>query len=358
MPEARIRTVEDLHRYLYAAMQLEHGTLPPYLTALYSLHPNTNVDAYDVIRVVAVEEMLHLTLAANLLNAVGGTPDLTQPGFVPSYPAYLPDGEDDFQVHLMPFSREAIEMFLNIERPNAAPTEEDRLRPREGEFRDHISGSPPEPGMRFYSIGDFYEEIRRGLEHLTAEMGEEALFRGDPAHQVGAEQYYSGGGDIVKVTDLESATEAIRTIAEQGEGLGGGIYDNEGELAHYYRFKQLAAGRYYQQGDTADEPTGPPVNTDWEAVFPLKRNARLDDYPEGSELRAAAEDFNRQYGEFLALLSRAFSGQPDLLIEAVAGMFRLKERMSTLIRNPIPGQEGVNGAPTFEVAVVAGAVAP
>lgn len=117
-------------------------------------------------------------------------------------------------------------------------------------------------------------------------------------------------------------------------------------------------GKYYQEGDRPDEPTGPPLPTDWEAVYPAKRNARLEDYPEGSELRAAAEDFNRQYAEFLGMLTRAFTGQPELLIEGVAVMFRLKELITALIRNPIPGQQAVNAAPTFEMATVAGTVAP
>ena len=30
----RITTVEDLHAYLQVALQLEHATIPPYLTAL------------------------------------------------------------------------------------------------------------------------------------------------------------------------------------------------------------------------------------------------------------------------------------------------------------------------------------
>ena len=99
-----IRTVADLHYYLRVAMQLEHATIPPYLVALYSIKPGSNIDATNVIRAVVVEEMLHLTMAANLLNAVGGTPDLTYTGFVPTYPAYLPDGEDDFEVGLAAFS--------------------------------------------------------------------------------------------------------------------------------------------------------------------------------------------------------------------------------------------------------------
>ena len=126
----RITTVDTLHRYLYAALQLEHATIPPYLTALYSIRPGTNADAYHVLRVTAVEEMLHLTLAANILNAVGGKPDLTKPGFVPEYPAYLPDGEADFQVSRGRFSRDALETFLSIERPRQAPDEASRLLDR------------------------------------------------------------------------------------------------------------------------------------------------------------------------------------------------------------------------------------
>src|SRR5687768_12916112 len=75
MPLNEIRTVEDLREYLQVAMQLEHATIPPYLMALYTIRPGTNPDAVRILRVVAIEEMLHLTLAANLLNAVGGIPD-------------------------------------------------------------------------------------------------------------------------------------------------------------------------------------------------------------------------------------------------------------------------------------------
>jgi hypothetical protein len=348
----RITTVDSLEAYLRSAMQLEHATIPPYLTALYSLHPGTNSDAFQIIRVVAVEEMLHLTLTANVLNAIGRSPDLTTPDFVPRYPAYLPDGETDFQVDLRRFSKKTVETFLRIERPDAAPDEEARVRQQPGGGRS-LTAAPDADDIHFYSIGDFYEEIRRGLEYLQGEKrkrGEE-LIVGDPARQVTPEYYYSGGGAIVPVTDLESALEALRVIGEQGEGFGGGIYDNEGELSHYYRFEQLMHGRYYQQGDNAGGPTGPPLDVDWNAVFPVKTNARLDDYRDAPELYAGAVEFNRQYADFLSLLTDAFSGRPELLIDAVVEMFRLRGGMTNLMRNPIPGT-GLTGAPTFEVAAV------
>ena len=71
-----IRTVEDLREHLQWAIELEHSTLPPYLTALYSIKDGHNTEAAEVIQSVFLEEMLHMTLAANILNAVGGAPEI------------------------------------------------------------------------------------------------------------------------------------------------------------------------------------------------------------------------------------------------------------------------------------------
>lgn len=350
MSSPKITTREQLHQYLYAAMQLEHATIPPYLTALYSIRPGTNADAYHVLRVTAVEEMLHLTLAANLLNAVGGTPDLTRPGFVPEYPALLPDGETDFSVSRRRFSKEALETFLSIERPRKAPDDSARVRHRPHAKRNRLGVEPGQPEMQFYSIGEFYHEIWLGVHHLHQQLGD-ALFSGDPAKQVTAEYFYSGGGEIIPVTDLASAQAAIDLIAEQGEGFGGTVYDNEQELAHYYRFQQLTLGRYYLSGDQPGFPTGPELHVDWDAAFPIKTDARLADYPVESEVYRAAVEFNRSYADFLQLLTAAYNGRPALLLDAVVDMFRLRDQMTRLMHNPIPGQPGLSAAPTFEMAM-------
>ena len=39
---------------------------------------------------IASEEMLHLTLDANVLNAIGGNPNLTDSYWLPSYPTPFP----------------------------------------------------------------------------------------------------------------------------------------------------------------------------------------------------------------------------------------------------------------------------
>ncbi len=352
MNASTIENRDDLISYLDAALALEHATLPPYLTAYYSIHSTTNSDAAHIIRVVAVEEMLHLTLAANVLNAIGGTPDLTRPGFVPSYPAYLPDGEDDFTVDLRPFTPEAVETFCKIERPSMAPRADARLVRTSDDGRPPLAASPTVEGMRFYSIGEFYAEIIEGLEKVAA--ADPGLFCGDPARQVGPEYFYSGGGTVIPVYDLDSARRALGFIAAQGEGLDSGIYDADGELAHYYRFRQLQLGRYYQKGDLPDSPSGPPLAVTWGDVHQVKVNAKLADYPAGSQLAAAARNFNADYGAFLALLNEAFNGRPGLLQDAVWYMFRLRDGFNQLIRNPLPGSDGRNAAPTFEIPVAAG----
>jgi hypothetical protein len=338
----------ELISYLETALALEHATIPVYLTAYYSIQSTTNSDAAHIIRVTAVEEMLHLTLVANVLNAVGGSPDLTRAGFVPSYPAHLPDGEDDFIVDLRSFSPEAVQTFCNIERPRKAPDPGSRLV-RSRTDKPMLVASPTGDDIRFYSIGEFYEEIIEGLGRLAATDPE--LFRGDVSRQVGPEYFYSGGGTIIPVHDLESARRALRYISEQGEGLDGGLYDTDGELAHYYRFRQLQIGRYYQEGDHPDSPSGPELTIDWDKVFKVKANARLSDYPADSELAAAAEAFNADYGAFLALLTKAFNGEPDRLQEAIWFMFRLRDGFTRLMRNPLPGSNGLHAAPTFEIPV-------
>lgn len=347
MSDSHIKTVEDLKHYLHLAMQLEHATIPVYLTALYSIVPGTNTDASHILRVVAVEEMLHLSLAANLLNSIGGKPDLTVKGFVPRFPTPLPDGETDFTVSLMKFSKEAIETFCKIERPAIAQPGQPRHRKRTT-AGDRLAPVPHDDTLSFYTIGEFYAEIRRGFVGLHAQLGD-AMFCGDPSVQVSSKYYYSGGGKLTAVNCLDSATKAIDLIAGQGEGFGGHIFDQDGEISHYYRFDQLRRGRYYQQGDEPDAPTGPTFEVDWDAVYPLATDTRLSDLQCSKELYGAAVAFNDQYAGILCQLTEAFNGNPATLINAVHTMFRLRDGMLQLMRNPLPGSDGLHAAPTFEI---------
>ena len=74
--------LEYLRQMLQMAIQVEHSTIPLYLSSLYSIKDSGSWPA-TLIRSVAIEEMLHMTVAANILNAIGGHPAIDRPGFVP-----------------------------------------------------------------------------------------------------------------------------------------------------------------------------------------------------------------------------------------------------------------------------------
>ncbi len=350
-----IQSVDDLRFYLKQAMMIEHSTIPPYMTALYSIKPGSNIEAFQIIRSVAVEEMLHLVLAANVYNAVGGdiSNTLSSNDFIPQYPTYIPTGETDFQVGLGKFSPETIDTFLNIERSKEVDEGQPIVGPRPNS-NNLLSVRDGDPQYSFYSIGLFYAEIIRGMYALYQKMGND-LFCGDPQKQITPEYYYDGAGDIIKVTDLMSAIKALTMIQEQGEGsLIGEIYDSERLLSHYYRFDQLKKGRYYvidqnnpSNSDRPHEPTGETFEVDWDAVYPIKENAKLSDYSGQPELENAAQEFQSSYSDFMAKIEYSFNGNPETLLPAVGSMFRLKYQAERLIKNPIQAMEGTNAAPIY-----------
>lgn len=360
-----ITTLESLQEHLFSAMVLEHATMPAYLTALYSIKPGTNLDAISILRVVVVEEMLHLTFAANMLNAVGGKVDLTQPGFVPSYPTYIPDSIDDFQIHIESFSRRALETFLKIERPVSPSSDQGRVVARRIPVHAWCVSPSKDGSTQYATIGEFYTAIRQGMEYLEAQARTKGgtIFTGNPALQITSEYYYSGGGRLFPVTNLESAIQAIDLVIEQGEGYvkdnqATGVFDEDGEIAHFYRFEQLQLGRYYLKGDKPGQPTGPECTVDWEGVYETMVDPKLQDYPAGSELYQAALDFNLAYARFLGLLTEAYNGKRELLTTAaVPAMFDFRNLMTRLIRNLVPGRHGLRAAPTFEINVAGAAQA-
>src|SRR5262245_62341295 len=119
-----IETVDDAIELLQMAIALEFSTLPPYLYALYSIRAGTNAAAFERIRFVAMEEMVHMCLACNILNALGTNPTLT----APTYPGPLPGGisgggTKPLIIHLFPFSRDAMAQAMAIEEPEHGPIE-------------------------------------------------------------------------------------------------------------------------------------------------------------------------------------------------------------------------------------------
>ncbi|MEO6028379.1 MAG: ferritin-like protein, partial [Candidatus Binatia bacterium] len=249
-----IRDVSDLREALQNAVRVEHSTIPPYLTALATLSSSSPSVAYarKVIREIVVEEMLHMTLACNLLNAVGGQPQISGADFVPSYPHELPMGvAGDLVVHLKRYSKELLaNTFMQVEEPEIPleiPVKQAML----------AAASP------LITIGEFYAAIRAQI----VEQGP-GVFTGKPEQQVTG--FFFDPGEDIAVTDLDSALLAIETIVEQGEGTPTSPMSLQHDIAHYYRFQQLVKGM-----KIVEDPASP-LKVSFDPAQPITINDEAD----------------------------------------------------------------------------------
>ncbi len=369
-----VDSIDSLRAELQYAMKVEHSTVPPYLCALYSIPDGANDEAASTIQTVAMEEMLHMVLVANLTNAVGGHTMVNDHRFVPSYPGHLPRCLPRFAVDLRKFSTEALDLFLKIEKPEAFP--------------EPIAAVKRSAEHEYASIGEFYAAVRAGLQRLVDRHGEKHVFCGDPRLQVSGEYYYGGAGELFVIQNFEDAKRAIEEIVEQGEGLPDEIgaeqvrgrgaapltalsqgvsshagfaaerYDGQSEPAHYFRFKEMRDERYYQKGDTVDTgPQGPEFPVDWTAAWNMRANPRAEQYVDHPRIQSKMMEFNICYTRLLDRLQLAFTGRPSSLIAAVGDMYELKHRAVELMRIPSPLDDGTTTVgPGFEFAADANAV--
>ena len=317
---------------LQQAVQLEHATIPPYLYALYSLIPGKNDAIAAIIQSIVVEEMLHMTLASNILNAIGGAPDIGKPDFIPAYPGHLPGGvQGGLTVHLRPFSMTQLQTFLDIEEPENPLV-----------FKSFALAEQP------VTIGMFYNAI----SECIAALGDEVFVEG-PYNQVGPDLMF----DSVVVTDVASAQRAIHTIVEQGEGtatspeavVGGGF-------AHYYRFQQIQKGHKlvaHPHGPDPDDQysfTGAPVPFDQTGVYPIPADPHASRY---SGQQAFENDtFNYTYTSLLKALHALFNGanSSESFNRTIGLMMSLKGQIRAIAAGlPNPQPQDVNFVgPSFE----------
>jgi hypothetical protein len=325
--------VHGVRTALQAAIELEHAVIPPYLYALYSLIPGGNDTAAAILRSVVGEEMLHLTLAANLLNAVGGRPVLNSPRLLPRYPGPLPGTVDDgLVVGLAPFSLALVrDTFMRIEQPEHALG----------------FGSPGASAADPLTIGQFYRRIRTSLVALG-----EGAFTGKRHHQLGPGVF----DRAVAVTGVASACQAIDLIIDQGEGTLTSPLEGAGDdIAHYYRFAEVVHGRRLARNPDAGPHTpadqryvyaGEPVPVDESAVWAAPVDPRLAGYPPGSAERQACAAFNRTYRGLLKTLHATFNGTPGELNPAIETMMTLRQQALDMLSGATT--KGVPAGPSFE----------
>jgi hypothetical protein len=238
------RNKTHLIEMLRCATKLEHATLPPYLTAMWSIK-NQKHPAYKILRSIVYEEMCHMGTACNILTTIGEIPSLSDKDFIPIYPTRLPCGIVpkvippnvlQWKVGLSRLTPAVVsDVFMIIEYPEKGPVQT-------------IEFAGKKPTRRFHTIGEFYDAIaetlaflvKAGRVHITGQKQLSEPFVGhDENHQ-----------NVLKpITTLDEALTAIEHIKEQGEGTpstpDAPLFG--GELAHYYKFKQIQVGRLFAQ---------------------------------------------------------------------------------------------------------------
>lgn len=339
LKDVQIETIEDLRNAVQQAIELEHSTIPPYLTANFTLHKTGNDEISDLIGTILGEEMLHLSIASNLLTAIGGHPVINKPPFIPTYPGPLPGGvEEGLQVPIAKFSTDLVQnVFMVIEEP------EDPIQ------IESLGAQQP------LTIGMFYQQIKEMLTKLDKESPN-TIFTGDPKHQMTFEKFFPAKL-LFPITDLETACRGIDIIVDQGEGTKTDPFVNADdstveEPAHYYRFQQiikkkmlvrtLVDGKYKYSFSDA------PVNFDGSKVPNMRENPKMNDYPANSLAFVNSKLFNYSYTNLLNSLHRSFNGEPEQINAAMGLMFAVRLYALKLLSIPDPVYPGYMAGPSFE----------
>jgi hypothetical protein len=356
-PELVVEHRGHLWNLLMAAETLEHLIMCQYLYASFSLKadPDEGLTAAQAEAVgrwrkaltgIAIEEMLHLALVANVMTAIGAAPRLARPNF-PRRSEYLPPG---VQFALLPFGETSLTHFLYLERPEGV----ERL-----DAAGFVPGAPlpepVEPGevvsrvQEFSTVGHLYRGIMHGLSHLADRLGEHALFVGPARTQATPEVFR--WPQLVTVTGLKSAHAAIEEIIEQGEGCRG-----DWRAAHYGRFLRIwEEYRQLRKQDPSFEPARPVIPAFTRQPFDITEPQPLLTEP---ATRTVAELFNLGYEMLLWLLTRFFThtGETGEQLDALTGSaFALMEGVlaplgRTLTRLPAgPTHPGRTAGPAFEM---------
>lgn len=330
--QIRAATVpEDLYELLQNAITLELATIPPYLCAWFSLKPGTNGEIGEILRSIVIEEMLHMTIAGNLMIALGGTPRMADPASLPTYPGQLPMHVGNSVVaRLRKCSIEQIEkVFMKIEEP------EKPLKFPKKALK----------AVEFATIGEFYKALVAKLE----ELGDNA-FKGNFANEVKVRSF---GSDVLfPITDVASARKAIMdVIVVQGEGTSVSPQDAQGELAHYYRFQQIVVGKSLVKDSSVPQGwsfSGPPLTLDSANIWNMDDDPKTANYPAGSAARTAVDAFNKDYSDVLRGLDRAFNGNPGSIGSAIGAMYSLSDSAQAVLATPSPLGAGTQTGLPFE----------
>jgi hypothetical protein len=330
----KLTTPGDARSMLQTAVGVEFGTLPPYLYALYSIPPDTNTDSSLLIRSVALQEMIHMCLACNILNALGGDPVIQ----VQKYPGPLPGdigpNGTPLVLHLLPFSKDAMVQAMAIEEPENPP-----------DYPIKTRALLAEAAPKAVTIGQFYAALDKFLETLPA-----SAWMGN-RNQIVDDQFFPG--QLFAVHGYADAHKAITQIVSEGEGTNEGSeynpLDFQDEPAHYFRFGEIFKERVLTKdpGSALGYAWGPDrFQVTWPAAGHVIADPGLHDFSkEPQAAKDAQAACNTAFSSMIDALRRSVTGIEGSLGEAVRYMFDL--RMAALHAFTVPLNSGQVVGPAF-----------
>jgi hypothetical protein len=357
-PVLTVDTREELVYLLGQACEIEHGLMCEYLYAQFSLKrgPDEGLTEAQLARVKAWEaalisvikqEMLHLALATNILTAIGAAPHFERPNF-PILSGWYPPG---VQIALLPFGERALRHFIYLERPEGMALEDAAGFAAERHAQPLTVGGAglvavPE---QWRTVGHLYRGIEAGLANLCARYGEDAVFIGPERSQAVTDIFE--WPELLAVTDLASASQAIETIVEQGEGARG-----DWIRSHFGTFVGILEDLLAEQ---AADPAFNPARPVEPAFVRLPPDVAAGTLIEDHTTAQVADLGNGLYEVTLQVLSRYYIHHGETTAEFDTLARTAKHLMNWVMRElgpvltslPVgPSHPGCTAGPTFDIA--------
>ncbi|KAI0559097.1 Ferritin-like protein [Gracilaria domingensis] len=343
------KSKSDLMDALQIAIELEHATIPPYLTALYSIKRGYNQYIADAIREVVQDEMAHMTMACNILISIGGRPNINKMGFVPKYPGPLPGGlRNGLLLRLRKLCLEQVKAFMDLEAP------EQQLLTQYGTANGTAANPQRASHVQTndFTIGFVYDQIIEALTNLH-ETGH-IQFPDDVGQDLEQENLKFQVVNhftpkVSQIRNLEDAVNAIEKIKDEGEGASPtnptdcDVDPETGllELSHFFKFSEIVNGRRIVLHDDETQQgfsySGPKIEIDEDGVYNMQDDPNVKFLPKGSRARLRSEAFSRHYRALLNALHISFNGNPDYIDQAVSLMFQLTIFAEPLMQMPVLG---------------------
>ena len=141
--------------------------------------------------------------------------------------------------------------------------------------------------------------------------------------------------DLKVVGDLDGGIAALDAITEQGAGIDPTDPDTKsGELAHYFKFAEIAFGRRIVRTETGFSYDGERIAFDPGGVYPMMDDPDLGKLQTGSRGYILSSQFAQTYQALLKGLDRTFGGEPGAIAGAIGTMYSLDVTARRLIRPP------------------------